>query len=67
MDTASVSDKTCGEKIKFECSLCIESYDESKRKPLCLVPCGHTLCKHCTNQLVSNECPFCRLKIGNLF
>ena len=65
MDTFSVGDKSSGEKIKFECSLCIELYDENKRKPLCLVPCGHTLCKVCAFQLVANECPFCRLKIGN--
>ena len=52
------------EKVKFECSLCCELYDENKRKPLVLVPCGHTLCKVCAYQLVTSECPFCRLAIS---
>ena len=58
------ADKSYAEKIKFECSLCCELYDENKRKPLVLVPCGHSLCKVCAHQLVVNECPFCRIEIS---
>jgi hypothetical protein len=32
------------ENQKFECELCIESYNLYDKKPFSLVPCGHTLC-----------------------
>ena len=55
------------EKFKFECSLCCECYDEINRRPLTLVPCGHTLCADCTFHLIRNECPFCRISFGKYY
>uniref|UniRef100_A0A0P4WBJ5 RING-type domain-containing protein n=1 Tax=Scylla olivacea TaxID=85551 RepID=A0A0P4WBJ5_SCYOL len=46
-----------------DCQVCLESYDEEKRKPRCL-SCGHTLCNSCIADCLSRGpllCPFCRL------
>lgn len=44
----------------FICEICLNNYDTVGRKPYSLVPCGHTFCLHCMNQITSNLCPTCR-------
>ena len=46
----------------YTCCICDEMYDELIRKPLAL-PCGHTFCKSCIEQMQANAkklCPVCR-------
>lgn len=46
-----------------DCQVCLEPYDEEKRKPRCL-SCGHTLCTTCIADCLARGsllCPFCRL------
>lgn len=44
----------------FICEICLINYDTIGRKPYSLVPCGHTFCLSCMNQITSNLCPTCR-------
>lgn len=44
----------------FICEICLTNYDTIVRKPYSLVPCGHTFCLSCMNQIASNLCPTCR-------
>ena len=44
----------------FICEICLNNYDTISRKPYSLVPCGHTFCLSCMNQVTSNLCPTCR-------
>ena len=42
----------------MECSICFNKYDNVKRKPYILNPCGHCFCLECLNQLPNkNICP----------
>lgn len=49
-----------------DCQVCLEPYDEEKKKPRCL-SCGHTLCTSCVADCLRPRrpgvllCPFCRL------
>lgn len=48
-----------------DCQVCLEPYDEEKKKPRCL-SCGHTLCTSCLADCIRGcrgalLCPFCRL------
>ena len=42
------------------CPIC---YD--RRVNICLTPCGHTLCKQCTNELPNSLCPMCSKRISH--
>ena len=44
----------------MECKICLESFDTNLHKPMCLQPCGHTICKESLDKLDKNECPFCK-------
>ena len=46
------------------CPSCIEDFDDVNRRPLILVPCGHTICSQCAKQL--QTCPLCRSRIDKL-
>jgi hypothetical protein len=45
---------------KYECELCLESFNLYDRKPFSLVPCGHSLCIKCFDSLTKTTCPYCR-------
>jgi hypothetical protein len=49
----------------LECQICIEIFNSNKKRPMCLHPCGHTLCEECYKSLVSKKCPFCQSFIQN--
>jgi len=44
----------------MECQICIETYNSSTRKPVTMLPCGHTLCNSCLQLWGRSMCPFCR-------
>lgn len=45
---------------KYECELCLDSFNLYDRKPFSLVPCGHSLCIRCFDSLTKTTCPYCR-------
>jgi hypothetical protein len=47
--------------MNFDCIICFEKYNDSNRKPLVLIPCGHTICKKCSESI--DNCPKCRKNI----
>lgn len=46
----------------LSCVVCYRPYDQNDIKPVCLVPCGHTLCLNCTLKLDRHSCPYCMSK-----
>jgi hypothetical protein len=45
----------------FQCTICFEEYDLTKRKPL-ILECGHTICNLCVKDILKCAkkcCPFC--------
>mmetsp|Transcript_55290 Transcript_55290/g.49791 ORF Transcript_55290/g.49791 Transcript_55290/m.49791 type:complete len:144 (-) Transcript_55290:224-655(-) len=42
------------------CPIC---YD--RRVNIAITPCGHTLCKQCTDELPTKQCPMCQKAITN--
>lgn len=53
------------ESSDFVCEICLNNYDTISRKPYSLVPCGHTFCLSCMNQITSKICPTCRAIFQN--
>jgi hypothetical protein len=47
--------------MNFDCIICFEKYNDSNRKPHVLIPCGHTICKECSESI--DNCPKCRKNI----
>lgn len=51
----------------MNCEMCSEVYDQFDRKPMTLIPCGHTLCLECVNKLKesteTNKCIQCQENI----
>ena len=45
------------------CEVCFEHYNERKRVPISLFPCGHTYCESCVVSLNTNQCPACKSAI----
>lgn len=45
------------------CPVCLDKYNQTKRRPMVLVPCGHTICNSCYGKLTVNNCPIDR---GNI-
>ena len=43
----------------MQCQICFEKFDHSKHKPYVLIPCTHTLCITCLNNLPDKKCPSC--------
>lgn len=41
------------------CKLCKSPYNILDRKPRCFMPCGHTFCENCINELLERLCPKC--------
>lgn len=50
---------------EFVCEICLNSYDAITRKPYSLVPCGHSFCILCMNQMQNFNCPVCRAQFSN--
>jgi len=50
----------------LECSVCLDRYNSSDRKPL-ILPCGHTVCQGCCQTHIARErfCPMCRQPLNN--
>ena len=46
-------------KSKYECNICMEN-----SKNVVLVPCGHSFCEKCSNNIDNNICYICRTKIN---
>ena len=44
----------------FICRVCLVSYDRSRRQPMSLLNCSHSICKLCLNKLEHSICPHCR-------
>ena len=42
----------------MECEVCMEVFDQLQRRPKFL-PCGHTCCLGCLQQLAKPRCPTC--------
>ena len=45
-------------KSKYECNICMEN-----SKNIVLIPCGHSLCETCSNNINNNICYICRTVI----
>ncbi|XP_034237268.1 uncharacterized protein LOC117642811 isoform X2 [Thrips palmi] len=44
----------------MDCNICMEPFNDSKRRPKCIVPCGHTVCLGCLQSMHTRRCPDCR-------
>lgn len=60
MQMVEITERNASLSTKFECELCLEPYSSYDRKPTSLVPCGHSLCIRCFDNLNKTTCPFCR-------
>jgi tetratricopeptide (TPR) repeat protein len=50
------------------CEICMESFNKEEHKPMTLMPCAHTYCFECIEQLkekVEYNCPTCRVSISD--
>jgi hypothetical protein len=53
------------------CRLCDKKYNHEENRPVCLMPCGHTYCRKCT-QIESAQintkrtCPACKLGFNQI-
>jgi ankyrin repeat protein len=62
LKSLSTSDK----KFSEECCICLENYDESRRRCVGLIPCGHDVCEKCWKEwnegkgAMNKTCPMCR-------
>ncbi len=43
----------------MNCEMCSEIYDKNERRPMTLIPCGHTLCSACLDLLKSTDVFVC--------
>jgi len=41
------------------CQNCTKSYNNSNRKPLLLISCGHSLCYSCASSIFAKKCLIC--------
>lgn len=51
------------DRKQLACPVCAARYDSKAHRPI-LLPCCHTLCKHCITALSSQRCPECSTDIG---
>lgn len=51
----------------MDCEICLEKYDKVERKPMTIIPCGHTYCLDCLGRLKRqiNKCPKCKQPISS--
>ena len=53
--------------MDLNCDICCEGYNINDRKPMTVIPCGHTFCLNCLEELKKCEymCPNDRERITN--
>ncbi|KAK3931720.1 Roquin-1 [Frankliniella fusca] len=49
-----------------DCDICFETFNELTRTPK-MVPCGHTVCFKCLQEIGRNKCPTCRAPFRGAF
>lgn len=53
-------------KFSEECCICLEKYEEPRRRCMGLIPCGHDVCEKCWKEwnegkgVMNKTCPMCR-------
>lgn len=49
----------------MKCQICFNNFDHSDHKPYVLIPCTHTLCIRCLDDLVDEprQCPICSFQV----
>ena len=47
----------------MNCQICFENYNGNTNQPLVIIPCGHSFCKFCLENLNDSVCPKCRRDI----
>jgi tetratricopeptide (TPR) repeat protein len=51
------------------CEICFETFNKEEHKPMSLIPCAHTYCFECIEQLKEKaeyNCPSCRISISDV-
>ena len=48
----------------MNCQVCLENFNTLDHKPYALIPCGHSFCLKCLNNLIEQFCPKCRKEIN---
>jgi transcriptional regulator NrdR family protein len=48
----------------IQCGLCLEQYTENGRRMPLNIPCGHSACMGCLENIRNSCCPFCRKKFS---
>ena len=53
--------------MDFNCEICCENFNNSNRKPITVMPCGHSFCLECVEKLKKQDfiCPTDREPIVN--
>ena len=49
----------------MDCDICLENYDNSIKRPLIIIKCGHTYCAECLGNIVEKKCPSCNAYIDS--
>lgn len=51
----------------MNCDICFEFYNKDERRPMTILPCTHTFCYQCLNELkkLKYKCPKCKKHITN--
>jgi hypothetical protein len=49
----------------MDCDICLEKYDNSIKRPLIIIKCGHTYCAECLGNLIEKKCPSCNVYIDS--
>ena len=49
----------------FTCPIDLNRYDTTNRKPISIIPCGHSICNGCYDAIkrTNNLCPLCRTRM----
>jgi len=60
------AESLAGEVMSNTCPICFELFLPPEHSPILIIPCGHTFCKGCLEDMKKKAkyaCPFCRIKI----
>ena len=47
-------------KLRTECCICLEEFNDAEQRRVVLKACGHVLCCECAQDPDLTECPVCR-------
>lgn len=51
----------------MNCNICFEKYNKNEFAPTTCIPCGHTFCKKCIDEMKKQDanlaCPSCRQRV----